>query len=160
MNMLKYMIIGLFLLGFVSPVCASDAGTPLRTVVYFFHPNYKSFINDKMLRMTNETVQQRFDKELNEYILEFKSIDSTAPENKDLCDKYKIGYSGNRVFLSRQYDLKEIRHRELTDIWKLSKDEIAYKNYVSDELKSFMKEKDIYSKAPQKLTYEKKALMP
>ncbi len=105
-----------------------------KVVVYYFHPDYRNFICNKVERMTQEAVVQNFAEEVENGKLEFRSIDITKKENRPLVQNYEIGIGNRVVVLARVFDFKDEDVRKPGSVWRLAIDEVRYKEYISGEI--------------------------
>jgi thiol-disulfide isomerase/thioredoxin len=101
-----------------------------KTVVYYFYAKPRCISCKKIETYTKEAVSS-----LNNSKVEFKTVDLDQPENKHYKKQYKL-YTKS-VVLSKVKNGKEIKSKNLTQIWTKLGDEKAFKNYVTKEIKSF-----------------------
>lgn len=136
-----FCILSVFL-GLSLPVSAQEnTGDDFgKVIVYYFHPDYRNFICNKVERMTREAVEQNFVAEAEEGKVEFRSVDITKKENKALAQNYEIGIGNRVVVLARVFDYKDEEVRKPEQVWRLSIDEIKYKKYISDEIANMLKQ--------------------
>lgn len=111
--------------------------TQLRTVVYYIHPYYNSFISAKMERMTQEVVEQSFPANIEAGAMGFQSINTELEANRYFVKRYRLGAGAHSVILVRLYNFKEIDYKILDKIWPLSVDEVKFKQYIEDEVREF-----------------------
>lgn len=112
-----------------------------KLIVYYFHPDYRNFICNKVERMTKEAVEQNFAEDVEEGRIEFRSVDITKKENKALARNYEIGIGNRVVVLARVFDYKDEEVRKPELVWRQAADEIKYKKYISSEIADILKQK-------------------
>lgn len=108
----------------------SEVKNSSKTIVYYFYAKPRCVSCKKIEAYTKEAVSS-----LNNPKVEFKAVDLDQPENKHYAKDYKL-YTKS-VVLSKVKNGKEIKSKNLSDIWTKLGDEKAFKNYVTKEIKSF-----------------------
>lgn len=108
----------------------SEVKKASKTVVYYFYGKPRCISCKKIEAYTRETV-----KALNNPNIEFKAVDIDQTENKHYSKDYKL--FTKTVILSKVKNGKEIKSKNLTEIWTKVGDEKAFKNYITKEIKSF-----------------------
>lgn len=110
----------------------------VRTIVYYLNPGYNSYISKKMERMSKEALAENFPTNLERGALEFKVVNTSLPENKYFMKHYKIGIGEHRIIFSKLYNFKEVDVLNLDKVWPLSKDENAFKEYITEQVREFV----------------------
>lgn len=102
-----------------------------KTVVYYFWNKPKCISCVKMEKFTKEAVS-----EINNGSIEYKVINFGKNQNKQYVKKY--GLYTKTVILSKVKDGKEIKHKNLTQVWVKLNNEQDFKQYIKDEIQKFM----------------------
>ena len=80
-----------------------------------------------------------FTKELENGTLEFRPVNVEEPENRHFVQEYQL--FSKALVLSLITDGKEIKWKNLTDVWKLARDKERFFQYVKGEIEHFLNEK-------------------
>lgn len=109
-----------------------------KTIVYYFwkKPRCVSCVN--LENYTKEAVEENFSKNVNEGKIEYKIVDFSLNENKHFGKKY--GLYTKTVILSKVENGKEVKSKNLAQIWMKLRDKSAFKNYIKGEVESFIKD--------------------
>jgi hypothetical protein len=121
------------------PVLANSAAAKNDTkyIVYYFRTTGRCHSCIQMEKMTKETIENDFAKEVKNGLIEFKSVDVEIPQNKHYIKDY--GLYTKSVIISEVKNGKEVRWKNLDQIWrKLSKD-YEFRLYITQEVQKFMK---------------------
>lgn len=108
----------------------SEVKNGTKTIVYYFYAKPRCVSCKKIESYTKETVSS-----LNNPKVEFKTVDLDQPENKHYAKDYKL-YTKS-VVLSKVKNGKEVKSKNLSEIWTKLGDKKSFKNYVTKEIKSF-----------------------
>lgn len=100
-----------------------------KIIVYYFYANPRCISCKKIETYTREAVNS-----LKDPNIQFKTVDISKSENKHYAKDYKL-YTKS-VILSKVKNGKEIKSKNLTQVWTKLGDEKAFKNYVIKEIKS------------------------
>lgn len=102
-----------------------------KTVVYYFWNKPKCISCVKIEKYTKEVID-----EFNNKNIEYKVIDFGHKHNKHYVKKY--GLYTKTVVLSEVKNGKELKYKNLTQIWTKLNNEKAFKKYVRDEICKFI----------------------
>ena len=134
----KFFFMSILTMLLATPVSSQEV-LQERIVLYLFKPDYNTFINDKIEEMTLKSVVENFSKEMDDGLLEVKEVNITLPENKNFVKKYKLNSNGLSVVLVKMHNFKDVKYKNLTDIWKYSsKQEMIFKKYITKNIKRFI----------------------
>lgn len=111
------------------------AASKSKTIVYYFWSNPRCISCKKIEAYTQETLNTKFSKELNNGSMEFKIIDYS----KDISFQKKYGLYTKSVVLSKIENNKEVKSKNLDKIWIKLNNESDFKKYVETEIKNFNK---------------------
>ncbi len=106
--------------------------------VYYFHTNYRCTTCTNMEKYTQEVIKANFAKELTQGKLLFSPVNVEEEANKHFVKDYKI-YT-KHVILSKVENGKEIRWKNLDQIWVLVRSPEKYKAYIDKEVRDFLDE--------------------
>ena len=108
----------------------AQAKNDSKVTVYYFYGKPRCMSCKKIEAYTKEAVSS-----LNNPKVEFKAIDFDKAENKHYSKDYNL--YNKSVVLSKVKNGKEIKSKNLSEIWTKLGDEKAFKNYITKEIKSF-----------------------
>lgn len=117
---------------------ASDTASGVKVIAYYFHGNFRCYTCTNMEQYSREAIEANFKDELASGKLEFRAINVDKPENGHYAKEYQL-YTRSLV-LSLVRDGKEVRSKNLTRIWDLSRDKRKFIEYVTAEAAAFLKE--------------------
>ena len=109
-----------------------------RVVAYYFHGNFRCSTCYTMEQYSKEAIEENFKDELSSGKLEFKVVNTEERGNEHYVNDYQL-YTKSLI-LSLIKDGKEIKSKNLTKIWECVRDKKIFFDYVTDEVKNFLKE--------------------
>ena len=130
----------------VSPVSAAektaDKATEIQNpaqylVVTYFHNTARCPTCHKIEELSDETIHLYFDQQLKSGKLVWRVINVDKPENKHFIQDYQL-YS-KHLIVSEVKDGKEVRWKDLKDIWTNVRDDEKFENYVKTEISDWLK---------------------
>ncbi|HNT27234.1 MAG TPA: nitrophenyl compound nitroreductase subunit ArsF family protein [bacterium] len=114
-------------------VTASDGLT-----VYYFHTTFRCHSCLTIERLTHETLNEQFAVEQKSGAIRWRMVNYEEPANEHFIDDYKL-YT-KQVILSAVKGGKEVKWKNLDEVWDLKRDEMRFKLYIADEIKKFRAE--------------------
>jgi hypothetical protein len=131
-----------------SPAMAPQA-TPPATVaapsssqgvrVYYFHGNARCVSCRKIEALAGEAVRAAFSEELKQGKVEWLVVNVDEPANKHFIQDYKL-YTKSLVVVDL-VDGSQVRWKNLERIWELLLREDLFRQYVQDEVKSYLEKR-------------------
>lgn len=109
-----------------------------KVIAYYFHGNFRCTTCRTIEQYSHDAIHTYFVKELENEKLEFRPVNVEEPENRHFVQDYQL--FSKALVLSLVTDGKEIKWKNLTDVWKLVRDKDKFFQYVKDEVESFLKE--------------------
>lgn len=103
--------------------------------VFLFHATQRCITCINIGKYAKETVEQKFPEEVKSGKIEFREINIDLPENKELANKFKA--TGSSLFINAIANSKDNIHQDM-QVWRLTTNEKAFINYLSDELKKLI----------------------
>lgn len=110
-----------------------------KIAVYYFHGNYRCPSCTTIEELTNFSIINGFKKELESGQLVFQAINVETPENQHFVKDYQL-YTKS-VIVSEMVDGKELRWKNLKDVWRLFMKEKAFTMYVQQEVAAYLEGK-------------------
>lgn len=101
-----------------------------KVVVYYFYANPRCMTCKNIEKYTGETV-----KSLKRQDLTYQAVDLDNPKNYIYWKKYNL-YTKS-VVLSKVRNGKEIKYKNLNQIFIKAHNEKAFKSYIANEIKNF-----------------------
>ena len=105
--------------------------------VYYFHGTIRCPSCTLLEELIRDAVEFGFGRELETRIITVQAIDIDLPGNEHFVDDY--GLSAQSVVLSQIENGKELRWKNLDQIWTLFNDQGALWEYLQNEIQSFLK---------------------
>ena len=122
--------------GAASPnVPAAEVNSP-DVLVYYFHNSVRCIRCKKFEAYTQQVLNENVAGPLKEGRIQWKMLNVDNPENEHFINDYKL--ITKSVVLARLQNGKETEWKNLQKIWQVVDDEAAYKDYIKDEILSFL----------------------
>jgi hypothetical protein len=137
-GMRKYLLLLVVFVFVLCPVLVDAAPkADTKYIVYYFRTTGRCHSCIQMEKMTKETVENDFAKEVKNGLIEFRSVDVEIPQNKHYIKDY--GLYTKSVIISEVKNGKEVRWKNLDQIWKKLRNEYEFRLYITQETQKFMK---------------------
>lgn len=136
--MFKKTLVILCVLGFIAVAFAADKSSDSKVIAYYFHGNARCPACYKLEQYSKEAVETSFKNELASGKLEFKVINVEEKANEHFVNEYQL-YTKSLV-ISLIKDGKEIKSKNLEKIWEYVRNKQKFYSYITEEIKSFLKE--------------------
>jgi hypothetical protein len=107
-------------------------------VATYFHTTFRCPTCHKIENYSAEAIQNNFAEELKNGALVWRVINVDEPENKHYTKDYNL-YS-KHLIISEVKDGKEIRWKDLEEVWTHVRSEEKFEQYVVTEIKDWMKD--------------------
>jgi hypothetical protein len=104
--------------------------------VYYFHTNYRCVTCKNIEKYTTEAIKTNFGQELAQGKLTFTTVNVDEDENKHFINDYKL-YT-KHVILSQMDKGKEVRWKNLDQVWVLVRSPGKFKEYIVKETQAFL----------------------
>lgn len=118
-------------------VLAAQDSSSARVIAYYFHGSFRCSTCTNMEKYSKEALEADFKDALASGKLEFKSLNVESSGNEHFADHYKL-YTKSLV-LSLVKNGKEVKYKNLDKIWQFAGNKQKFVEYVSAEVKEFMK---------------------
>ena len=109
-----------------------------RVVAYYFHGTMRCPTCYRLEQYSKEAIENNFKSELASGKLEFKIINVEEKNNKHFIQDYQL-YTKSLV-ISLVKDGKEAKSKNLSGIWELVGNKGKFFDYVTEEIRGFLKE--------------------
>ena len=109
-----------------------------KVIAYYFHGTFRCSTCRTIEQYSHEAIQMYFVKELGNRKLEFRPVNIEEPENKHFIQDYQL--VTRSLVLSLMSDGKEMKWKNLPEVWKLVRDKDKFFQYVKDEVEIYVKE--------------------
>jgi len=119
-------------------ITKADSGT-CRVIAYYFHGNRRCISCKKIESYTHEAIEQGFKSEIESGQLSWQPTNVDQKENNHFIKDYQL-YTKS-VIISRRVNDKEVEWKNLQEVWKLLGNEKAFKEYIQDEIRSFLRKR-------------------
>jgi hypothetical protein len=106
-------------------------------VVYYFHTTNRCYSCTRIEKLTYLAIAEGFDQELGDGRIKFASINVEQDENKHFIKDYKL-YTKS-VIVSDVAQGQEHRWKNLQRVWELLREDQAFKEYVQEEVKLYLR---------------------
>lgn len=104
---------------------------------YYFHGTSRCTTCLKMEQYAREAIEEKYPSELENGRVRWQAVNYDEPANEHFVKDYGL-VASNLVIVSNQSAARSA-WRRLDRIWDLVGDEHAFKNYVTDEVKSMLR---------------------
>jgi hypothetical protein len=115
----------------------SDAEVNRKLIVFYLHGTARCRTCMKFEALTKEVMDVSFADEVKKGWVKFRVVNVDDKENEHYVQDYQL-YSKS-VILSDTAGGKQTRWKNLEQIWEKVRDEDAYKQYIRDEVASYLK---------------------
>jgi len=109
-----------------------------QVVVTYFHTTFRCPTCKKLEAYSRETVENDFAKQIKENKIVFRTVNLEEAENEHFIKDYKL-YTKSLI-VSLQENGKEIRWKNLPDIWRLVHSREKFEEYVQSEIEAYLKD--------------------
>ena len=121
-----------------SPPLTEVKAHNVKVIAYYFHGTFRCTTCRTIEQYSHDAIQMYFAKELGNGKLEFRPVNVDETENKHFIQDYQL--VTRSLVLSLVSDGKEMKWKNLPDVWKLVRDKDKFYQYVKDEVTIFLKE--------------------
>jgi len=111
-----------------------------RVIAYYFHGTHRCTTCLTIERYSREAIEKYFSEEIREGILEFKALNVEDPENRHYIQDYQL-YTKSLV-LALYKDDKQLKWKNLSQVWSCVGDKEKFYQYVKDETERFLQEEE------------------
>lgn len=105
-------------------------------IATYFHTDVRCPSCIKIEKLSRASIQANFASQLNDGELVYRMVNIDKPENKHYIKDY--GLYTKHLIIAEQRNGKDVRWRDLPQVWSLLGDEDSFKAYVSDGIAGFM----------------------
>ncbi len=106
-------------------------------IVYYFHGTRRCRTCKKIESLSETSVKNNFQAALKNGTLVWKPLNVDTLENKHFIKDYNL-YTRSVVLAEIQND-KQVRWKNLDQVWQLVQKEDIFKNYIRDEIEAYLK---------------------
>ena len=107
--------------------------------VTYYYTSYRCATCKKLETYSRQAIEEGFPAELEEKKIVFRTLNLDESENSRYVEDYKLVTKSLIVSLNRKG--KEVKWKNLPDIWKLVGDQEKFEEYVRRETQSFLEER-------------------
>jgi hypothetical protein len=107
-------------------------------IAYYFYTNFRCQSCYTIEKYTKETIESNFEDELVSGKLVFKAVNVEEKENEHFINDYQL-YTKS-VVLSLIKDGKEVRFKNLKEVWELLRNKDRFYKYIKEETQKFLEE--------------------
>ena len=109
-----------------------------KVIAYYFHGSFRCVTCTAMEDYSRQAIETNFKDELDSRKLEFKAVNVEEKENEHFVNDYQL-YTKSLI-LSFVKDGKEIKSKNLDQIWQLARNKRKFIDYVVAEIKGFLED--------------------
>jgi hypothetical protein len=120
------------------PSSVAEKASTSKVIAYYFHGTFRCTTCRTIEKYSKEAIELYFAKELKNRTLEFRPINVEEPENRHYSQDYQL--FSRALVLSLNKDGKEIKWKNLTEVWTHVGDREKFFQYVKDEVAQFLNE--------------------
>ncbi|MCF7870243.1 MAG: nitrophenyl compound nitroreductase subunit ArsF family protein [Candidatus Omnitrophica bacterium] len=134
---MKKILLGVFALSLICLIPSSlFAQSDDKVIVYYFHTTFRCPSCHKIEQYTEGAIKEYFAKEIESGDLEYKVINIEEKGNEHFVQDYKL-YTKS-VVLTLIEDGKEIRSKNLEQVWQLLRNKDQFYQYIKNETQGFL----------------------
>ncbi|MBP7585996.1 MAG: hypothetical protein KBA61_18270 [Spirochaetes bacterium] len=115
----------------------STAQSQDSTVVYYFHGQFRCHSCTRIEELTAKALRAGFSKELAGGAMVWRPTNIDDQKNHRFIRDYQL--KTRSVILSKQRNGKEVRWKNLPEIWSRLQDEASFTSYIQNEIREFSK---------------------
>ncbi len=115
---------------------ADDAGASPKYIATYFLTNVRCPSCKAIERLSSETVRTEFSDQIESRQLEWRTVNIDEQGNYHFVKDYAL-YTKS-VIISEEIDGKEVRWKNLPKVWELLGNEVKFRNYLKEEISTFM----------------------
>jgi hypothetical protein len=130
--------LALCILGFAVASFAADGPGSGKVYAYYFHGNARCPTCHRLEQYSREAVESGFKDEIASGKVEFRAINVDEKGNEHYVNDYRL-YTKSLI-ISLVKNGKEVKSKNLTKIWEYAGDRQKFHDYVTGEVKGFLKE--------------------
>ena len=116
----------------------TDAHKDTQLVVYYFHGDMRCMTCHKLETYAKEALETYFAEELSSNDIVWQVVNVDKPENRHFIQDYKLVTKS--VVISETVNGREIRWKNLEQIWQLVRNKESYLNYIHENISAFLRE--------------------
>jgi hypothetical protein len=109
-----------------------------KVIAYYFHGTFRCTTCRTIEKYSKEAIETYFASELKNGTLDFKPINVDEPENRHYIQDYQL-YTRSLV-LALYKDDKQLKWKNLSEVWSYVSDKEKFYQYVKDESERFLQE--------------------
>ena len=128
----------LMVIGACSLAMADENKSASRVIAYYFHGTFRCYTCTDMEKYSREGIETNFKDALASGSLEFKAVNVEDRGNEHFVNDYQL-YTKSLI-LSLVKDGKEIKHKNLDQIWQLARNKEKFIAYVTGEVTELLKD--------------------
>jgi hypothetical protein len=117
---------------------AADEALSAKVIAYYFHGSFRCMTCTNMEKYSREAVETNFQDALASGKIEFREVNVEEGGNEHFVNDYQL-YT-KALILSLVKDGKEIKSKNLDQIWRLSGNREKFLEYMTGEINEFMKD--------------------
>ncbi len=117
---------------------AAENKPAAKVIAYYFHGTFRCYTCTNMEKFSREAIETNFKDALASGSLEFKAVNVEDKGNEHFVDDYQL-YTKSLI-LSLVKDDKEIKHKNLDQIWRLAGNKGKFIEYVTGEVAELFKD--------------------
>lgn len=121
-----------------APAKPTESNSDGQVVITYFHTTFRCPTCKKLESYSRETVENDFAKQIKENKIVFRTVNLEEAENEHFIKDYKL-YTKSLI-VSLQENGKEIRWKNLPDIWRLVHSREKFEEYVQSEIEAYLKD--------------------
>ena len=118
----------------------ASCDSTIKVLAYYFHGTHRCTTCLTIERYSRKAIEKYFSQEIREGILEFKPLNIEEPENRHYIQDYQL-YTRSLV-LALYKDDKQLKWKNLSEVWSYVSDKEKFYQYVKDETERFLREKE------------------
>ncbi len=135
----------LAMLMFLAGVAAINTSTAFaadknasKVIAYYFHGSARCYTCNMIEKYSKEAIRAYFKDEIDSGKLELKAVNVENKGNQHFVKDYQL--YGQSLVISMLKDGKEVKSKNLNQVWQLVRNKQRFSEYVIEEIETLMKE--------------------
>jgi len=113
-----------------------NSSEPTKLTVYYFHTEYRCWSCNQFETLTKEVIEESFKHQLENGIIEFKSVNIETDAHKHFVEDYRLVTKSVVLALSDKDG--QVEWKNMDKIWTLVRNTEKFKSYMKEGVTSYM----------------------
>ena len=107
-------------------------------IAYYFHGHARCWSCVQIENLTDQAIHGNFQDDLDNNALVWRVVNIQEPSNEHFTEEYEL-YT-KQVIIAEFRNGEQVRWKNLGRVWDLLRDEVAFNEYIRDEVQAYLEE--------------------